>query len=263
MVRVLLLLFLLFAMSSADDESAAPTEDEDEDDLLGSLDHCCRLGGRWADEHLSTGCDDFPVPVSGVSTHAQTLCVTAVEACCTRRRREQQCRLGVKAGQTGRRCLRISGVGGEAFQVRAVASSSAAVAFVAAPVDVAAAVLVVAAAAADVAAAAHVAFTVCTILFLIMIISFESCYCCCSCSCYWHIFCWRWSELFFAWKKKKNHFLLIQDCCLGCKMGLQASSFMTEEEEGQTGGGGGDGCGELAGVFPKPWKESLQQCCEV
>ncbi len=249
MVRVLLLLFLLFAMSSADDESAAPTEDEDEDDLLGSLDHCCRLGGRWADEHLSTGCDDFPVPVSGVSTHAQTLCVTAVEACCTRRRREQQCRLGVKAGQTGRRCLRISGVGGEAFQVRTVAFAADAIAFVAVPVDV--------------AAAAHVAFTVCTIFFLIMMISFKSCYCCCSCSCYWHFFAGAGVNYSLPGGKQNHYFLLIQDCCLGCKMGLQASSFMAEEEEGQTGGGGGDGCGELAGVFPKPWKESLQQCCEV
>lgn len=36
--------------------------------------------------------------------------------CCTFVRREQQCDLGIKAGQAGRQCLRLSGVGGEAFQ---------------------------------------------------------------------------------------------------------------------------------------------------
>ncbi len=46
----------------------------------------------------------------------QTLCVTTVEICCTSQRRSHQCHLGLRAGQTGRQCLRLSGVGGDAFQ---------------------------------------------------------------------------------------------------------------------------------------------------
>ncbi len=39
-----------------------------------------------------------------------------MELCCAESRRRQQCQLGIRSGQAGRHCLRLSGVGGEAFR---------------------------------------------------------------------------------------------------------------------------------------------------
>jgi len=71
--------------------------------VFESIETCCGLGSDWAEieEH---GCDDFQVPVKDIIPEMQATCISTMEVCCTKTRREQQCALGQEAALNGEEC---------------------------------------------------------------------------------------------------------------------------------------------------------------
>ena len=71
--------------------------------VFESIETCCALGSDWA-AILEHGCDDFQVPVKDVMPEMQATCISTMEVCCTKTRREQQCALGQQAALNGLEC---------------------------------------------------------------------------------------------------------------------------------------------------------------
>lgn len=71
--------------------------------VFDSIETCCGLGSDWA-AVLEHGCDDFQVPVKDVIPEMQATCISTMEVCCTKTRREQQCALGRQAALNGLEC---------------------------------------------------------------------------------------------------------------------------------------------------------------
>lgn len=71
--------------------------------VFNSIETCCGLGSDWATV-LEHGCDDFQVPVKDIIPEMQATCISTMEVCCTKTRREQQCALGRQAALNGLEC---------------------------------------------------------------------------------------------------------------------------------------------------------------
>ena len=71
--------------------------------VFSTIETCCELGSDWA-AVLEHGCDDFQVPVKDILPEMQATCISTMEVCCTKTRREQQCSLGRQAALNGLEC---------------------------------------------------------------------------------------------------------------------------------------------------------------
>nr|CAD7400568.1 unnamed protein product [Timema cristinae] len=80
-------------------------------DLEPTFTRCCTLGSDWFES--SKECKKFPAPVAGVSAEQQSICLSAVEICCLRSYRHQQCINGKGSAKSGNDCIVTKEIGGE------------------------------------------------------------------------------------------------------------------------------------------------------
>ncbi|XP_066599204.1 fibrillin-2-like [Prorops nasuta] len=73
--------------------------------MKDQFEKCCKLGTSWATEGLR--CEKFSGPVSGVPRVEQGLCLEAVDICCTKAYREQQCKRGKDDARAGLDCTSL------------------------------------------------------------------------------------------------------------------------------------------------------------
>nr|XP_027216674.1 fibrillin-2-like isoform X4 [Penaeus vannamei] len=83
-------------------------------DLEPTFGRCCAFGANWARE--SQQCATFPIPVAGVPSEHQSICITAAGICCLRYYRDKQCQQGKQAAQAGQECTDITEEGGEFYK---------------------------------------------------------------------------------------------------------------------------------------------------
>ncbi|XP_037784060.1 fibrillin-2-like isoform X6 [Penaeus monodon] len=83
-------------------------------DLEPTFGRCCAFGANWARE--SQQCATFPIPVAGVPSEHQSICITAAGICCLRYYRDKQCQQGKQAAQAGQECTAITDEGGEFYK---------------------------------------------------------------------------------------------------------------------------------------------------
>ncbi|XP_067136118.1 fibrillin-2-like isoform X2 [Centruroides vittatus] len=77
-------------------------------------DHCCKLGSSEAQKYAT--CAGFPVPITGIPSVFQAICLIAVEICCVRIHRITNCKNGKDAAKLGQGCVIVPVVGGEAHK---------------------------------------------------------------------------------------------------------------------------------------------------
>nr|CAD7597693.1 unnamed protein product [Timema genevievae] len=80
-------------------------------DLEPTFTRCCTLGSDWFESGKE--CKQFPAPVAGVSAEQQSICLSAVEICCLRSYRHQQCINGMGSAKSGNDCIVTTEIGGE------------------------------------------------------------------------------------------------------------------------------------------------------
>lgn len=71
--------------------------------VFESITKCCSLGSERA-ETSGLGCDDIQVPVKDVIAELQATCISTMEVCCSRARRDLQCEAGREAALGGEEC---------------------------------------------------------------------------------------------------------------------------------------------------------------
>ncbi|XP_049782104.1 fibulin-1-like isoform X2 [Schistocerca cancellata] len=75
------------------------------------LSMCCSLGESWAGNSFL--CSEYPSPVAGIPREQQSVCLSAIEICCTRTKRDEQCESGKTAARSGKDCTPEDKCGGQ------------------------------------------------------------------------------------------------------------------------------------------------------
>ena len=79
----------------------SPTIEQNETPVFESISQCCSLGSYRAKAQLDEACDDIKVPVKDIIPEMQATCISTMELCCTKTRRELQCEEGRRAAMSG------------------------------------------------------------------------------------------------------------------------------------------------------------------
>lgn len=117
-----LLLAIIFAVVIAQ-ESITNEDDNDDNDgdderttpVFDSINQCCSLGSYRA-KAQEEACDEIIVPVKDIIPALQATCISTMELCCTKTRRELQCQEGRLAALNGQECGVEDGEGRESFK---------------------------------------------------------------------------------------------------------------------------------------------------
>ncbi|XP_046985790.1 fibulin-1-like isoform X5 [Schistocerca americana] len=80
-------------------------------DMEMVLSMCCSLGESWAGNSFL--CSEYPSPVAGIPREQQSVCLSAIEICCTRTKRDEQCESGKTAARSGKDCTPEDKCGGQ------------------------------------------------------------------------------------------------------------------------------------------------------
>ncbi|XP_049844466.1 fibrillin-2-like isoform X2 [Schistocerca gregaria] len=80
-------------------------------DMEMVLSMCCSLGESWAGNSFL--CSEYPSPVAGIAREQQSVCLSAIEICCTRTKRDEQCESGKTAARSGKDCTPEDKCGGQ------------------------------------------------------------------------------------------------------------------------------------------------------
>ena len=84
--------------------------------VFDSINQCCSLGSYRAKAQLDQTCDDISVPVKDIIPEMQATCISTMELCCTKTRRQLGCEAGVAAAMAGRECGEAADTEGESFK---------------------------------------------------------------------------------------------------------------------------------------------------
>ena len=115
-----LLLTIIFAVITTAQDDGNDEDDDLEDDetttpVFDSINQCCSLGSYRA-KAQEEACDDIRVPVKDIIPALQATCISTMELCCTKTRRELQCQEGRLAALNGQECGVGDNEGMESFK---------------------------------------------------------------------------------------------------------------------------------------------------
>ncbi|XP_049954284.1 fibrillin-1-like isoform X1 [Schistocerca serialis cubense] len=80
-------------------------------DMEMVLSMCCSLGESWAGNPFL--CSEYPSPVAGIPREQQSVCLSTIEICCTRTKRDELCESGKTAARSGKDCTPEDKCGGQ------------------------------------------------------------------------------------------------------------------------------------------------------